>query len=67
MQNCKAAVYHPANACTDRCKWPGVCKSQSAPTLTPEVQEVPAEALDTAVDTEAAPKPKRGKKTREDA
>lgn len=25
MKNCKAAQYNPANACTDRCKWPGAC------------------------------------------
>lgn len=27
MENCKAAKFNPANACTDACKWPGVCPS----------------------------------------
>lgn len=66
MQNCKAAIYNPANACTDRCKWPGVCKAGSAAPI-PEVQKVPTEPLDDAVDIEAASKPKRGRKIREDA
>lgn len=25
MKDCKAAMYNPANVCTDRCKWPGAC------------------------------------------
>jgi hypothetical protein len=82
MQNCKAAIYNPANACTDRCKWPGVCKSgviirtiehpvnpqiDTPEDVSPESVEVVPEPLETAVDIEAASKPKRGRKIREDA
>ncbi len=25
MSDCKAAIYSPANACGDKCKWPNAC------------------------------------------
>lgn len=55
IENCLAAKHSPANACIDKCKWPGAC-GQSITVVevstvevvnVPEVEEV---------------KPKRGRK-----
>jgi hypothetical protein len=82
VQNCKAAQYSPKNLCTTTCRWPGQCSNggrvqppapvEVAPE--PPVEEVVAEttediseASDGSVDTETVAKPRRARKTREDA
>jgi hypothetical protein len=70
MQNCKAAQYNPKNLCTTTCRWPGQCSNANKPIVqdaVPEATEGTSEAADAPVDVEAAAKPRRARKTREDA